>query len=183
MAGDREDRHRGGNRDRHLDQEDRLPGDQLGEQAADCWSQRRPGRPGGRPEGRGSALGADRGRQQLQHRGHRQGAAERLHATSRDQSAELVRDGAGETGAGEDREPDRGGAAGADTTREERRRHRGKRHHQVEGDEDPADAGDTGVELAVNIRQGEDDDRGVGQDQPDGERQRRDAGTGGLSAQ
>jgi hypothetical protein len=61
--------------------------------------------------------------------------------------------------------------------------HGRQRHHQVEGDQDPADAGDAGVELAVDLRQGEDDDRGVGQDQADGERQRRDAGSGGLGVQ
>ena len=72
VPGDGEDRHRGGERDRHLDQEDRLPGDQLGEQAADRRAQRRPGRPRGRPDRRGAPLGADRRRQQLQHRGHRQ---------------------------------------------------------------------------------------------------------------
>jgi hypothetical protein len=90
VAGDGQDRHRGGNRDRHLDQEDRLPGDQLGEQAADRRAQRRPGRPRGRPQGRRAALGADRRRQQLQHRGHRQGAADRLNATGGDQRAELI---------------------------------------------------------------------------------------------
>jgi hypothetical protein len=61
--------------------------------------------------------------------------------------------------------------------------HGGKRHDQVEGDEDPADTGDAGVELPVDIRQGEDDNRGVGEDKADGERQRRYAGSGGLGAQ
>jgi hypothetical protein len=61
--------------------------------------------------------------------------------------------------------------------------HGGKRHHQVEGNEDPADAGDAGVELAIDVGQSEDDDRGIGQDKADGERQRRDAGSGGLGAQ
>ena len=111
------------------------------------------------------------------------GAAERLHAASRDQRAELVGDGAGEPRAGKDRKPDGRGAAGADAAREVRGGHRGERHHQVEGDEDPADAGDARVQLAVDLRQRQDDDRGVGQDEADGERQRRDAGSGGLGAQ
>jgi hypothetical protein len=59
----------------------------------------------------------------------------------------------------------------------------GERHHQVEGDKDPADAGDAGVKLAIDVGQREDDDRGVGEDEADGERQRRDAGSGGLGAQ
>ena len=44
-------------------------------------------------------------------------------------------------------------------------------------------AGDAGVELAVDLGQGEDDDRGVGQDEADGERQRRDARSRGLAHQ
>ncbi len=86
---------------------------------------------------------------------------------------------AGEAGAGEDREADGGGAAGADPAGEQRRRHRGQRHHQVEGDQHPGDAGDAGVEFAVDLRQGEDDDRGVGQDQADGQSQSGDAGPRG----
>ena len=93
------------------------------------------------------------------------------------------RGGAGEAGAGEDRQPDGGGPARPDPARQVRGRHGGERHHQVEGDEHPGDAGDAGVELAVDLRQREDDDRGVGQDEADGERQRRDAGSGGLGAQ
>ena len=69
---------------------------------------------------------------------------------------------------------------GPDPARQQRRGHRGQRHHQVEGDQHPGDAGDAGVELAVDLRQRQDDDRGVGQDEADGERQRRDARSGGL---
>ena len=58
--------------------------------------------------------------------------------------------------------------------RQERGWHGGQRHHQVEGDQDPTDGGDAGVQLAVDLRQRQDDDRGVGQDQADGERQCRD---------
>ena len=59
VAGDGEDRHRRGQRDRHLDQEDRLPGDELGEHAADRRAERRAGRPGGRPD-RGRARARSR---------------------------------------------------------------------------------------------------------------------------
>ena len=90
---------------------------------------------------------------------------------------------AGEAGAGEDGQADGGGAPGPDAAREVSRGHRGQRHHQVEGDQHPGDAGDAGVELAIDLRQGEDDDRGVGQDQADGERQRGNAGSWGLGAQ
>ena len=107
VLGDGEDRHRGGQRHRHLDQEDRLPGDQLGEDAADRRPERRAGRPGAGPDRGRAALGADRRRQQLQRRGDRDGAAERLDAAGEDQGRELVGDAAGEPGAGEDREADR----------------------------------------------------------------------------
>ena len=80
VPGDGEDRHRGDQRHRHLEEEDRLPGDELGEEAADRRAERRAGRPGGGPDRRRPPLGADRRRQQLQRRGHRGGAAERLHA-------------------------------------------------------------------------------------------------------
>ena len=183
MPGDSQNRHRCGEGDRHLDQEDRLPGDQLGEQTPDRRPQGGPRRPSGRPQCRGAALGADRGRQQLEHGRHCQCAADRLHATSRDQRAELIREGAGEPRSGEDREPDSGRAAGANTARQVRGGHGSERHHQVEGNEYPADAGDASVELPIDIGQGEDDDRGVGQDEADGERQRRDAGSGGLGVQ
>ena len=53
------------------------------------------------------ALGADGRGQQLEHRGDRQGTAQRLHAAGGDQGAELGREAAGEAGAGEDRQPDR----------------------------------------------------------------------------
>ena len=97
-----------------------------------------------------------------------------------DQGRELVGEPAGEAGAGEDRQPDGGGAPRSDPTRQQRRRHRGQRHHQVEGDQHPGDAGDAGVELAVDLRQRQDDDRGVGEDEADGERQGGDAGPRGL---
>jgi hypothetical protein len=61
--------------------------------------------------------------------------------------------------------------------------HGGKRHHQVEGNENPADSGNAGIELAIDIRQGENDDRGIGQDEANGQRQRRYAGSGGLDVQ
>jgi hypothetical protein len=64
-----------------------------------------------------------------------------------------------------------------------RRRHGGKRHHQVEGDQDPADSGDAGIELAVDLRQRQNDDRGIGQDEADGKRQCCDAGSGGFGVQ
>ena len=111
------------------------------------------------------ALGADRRRQQLQRRGDRGGAAERLHAAGDDQGRELVGEAAGEAGAGEDRQPDGGGPPGADAAGEQRRRHRRQRHHQVEGDQHPGDPGDAGVEFAVDLRQRQDDDRGVGEDE------------------
>ena len=92
-----------------------------------------------------------------------------------------VESAAGEAGPGEDRQPERGGTPGADPAREVRRGDRGERHHQVEGDQHPGDRGDAGVELAVDVGQGEDDDRGVGEHEPDGERQRRQARPRGLS--
>ena len=110
------------------------------------------------------------------------GAAERLHAAGDDQGRELVGEAAGEAGAGEDRQPDRGRAPRPDAPRQQRRRHRRQRHHQVEGDQDPGDAGDAGVEFPVDLRQGQDDDRGVGQDEADRQGQSGDAGPGALEA-
>ena len=77
--------------------------------------------------------------------------------------------------------PNGGGAPGPDPARDVRRGHRGERHHQVEGDQHPGDRGDAGVELAVDVGQREDDDRGVGEHEPDGERQRRQARPRGVS--
>ena len=59
VPGDGEDRHRGEQRHRHLEQEDRLPGDQLGEDASDRRPERRSGGPGADP---------DRGRPRLRNR-------------------------------------------------------------------------------------------------------------------
>jgi hypothetical protein len=95
----------------------------------------------------------------------------------------VLRDGAGKAGTGEYRQADRGRATWTDSPRQVSGRDRRQRHHQVEGDEHPGDAGDAGVELAVDLRQGKDDDRGVGQYQADGDRQRRDAGSGSLGVQ
>jgi hypothetical protein len=58
-----------------------------------------------------------------------------------------------------------------------------QRHDEVEGNEHPTDPGDAGVQFAIDLWQGKDDDRGVGQDEADGERQRGDAGSGGLGVQ
>jgi hypothetical protein len=95
----------------------------------------------------------------------------------------LVGDGTGKARPRKDRQPDRGGAAGADAARQVRGGDGGERHHQVEGNEDPADAGDARVELAIDIRQRQDDDRGIGQDEADGKGQRRNAGSGGVGTQ
>ena len=172
MPGDGEDGHPYGDRDRRLEEEDRLPGDELGEQAADRRAESSPGGAGGRPDRDGAALGADRGRQQLQDRGDRQRASQRLHAAGGDQRAQLGREPAGEAGAGKDGQADRRRAAGADAPRQVRGRNRGQGHHQVEGDEHPGHAGDAGVEVAVDPRQRQDDDRGVGEDEGDGDRER-----------
>ena len=56
VPGDGEDRHRGDDRDRDLDEEDRLPGDQLGEHAADRRPERGAGR--ARPSPRSPSPGA-----------------------------------------------------------------------------------------------------------------------------
>ena len=87
-----------------------------------------------------------------------------------------VGDAAGEPGAGEDREPDRGRAARA------RRGAPGappgtaaSAITRLKETSTQVTAGDAGVELAVDLRQRQDDDRGVGEDEADGERQRGDA--------
>ena len=175
VPGDGEDRDPGQERDRHLEQEDRLPGDELGQDPADRRAQRGPGRAGDRPDRDRAPFGPDRRRQQLEHRGDRERAAERLHAAGRDQRAELRRGAAGEAGAGEDREPDRGGPSGADPAGEMRGGHGGERHHEVERDQDPGDAGDAGADFAVDLRQGQNDHRGVGQDEADRDGERRHA--------
>ena len=59
-----------------------------------------------------------------------------------DQGREVIGEPAGEPGTGEDREPDRGRPPRPDPAGDQRRRHRGQRHHQVEGDQHPGDPED-----------------------------------------
>jgi hypothetical protein len=94
-----------------------------------------------------------------------------------DQRGQVVGEPTGEAGAGEDRQPDRRRHPGPDPAGDVGGGHRSQRHHQVEGDQHPGDAGDAGVEFAVDLGQREDDDRGVGEDDADSERQRGDAGS------
>ena len=183
VPGDGEDRHRRGERDRHLDQEDRLPGDELGEHAADRRPERRPGRAGRRPRPspRGArsrpspaAARAPRSPRRRRRAPARSGRAIRVVSSSaRPQARPAPAKTASPTAA-----PRPGPTRRASM----RRGHRGQRHHQVEGDQHPGDAGDAGVELAVDLGQGEDDDRGVGEDEADGERQGGDARPRGVGS-
>jgi hypothetical protein len=137
--------------------------------------------PAAGPDGDRAALGADGGGQQLEHRGNRDGAAQSLHAAGGDQGAELGGEAAGEAGAGEHGKADRRGPAWPDPPCQLGGGHRSHRHHQVEGDEHPGDAGDAGVELAVDLGQRQDDDRGVGEDEADGDREGGETGARGRA--
>ena len=160
-AGQR-DRHAGG--ERHLEQEDRLPGDELGQQAADAWAERRPERARGGPDRRGPALGADPGGQQLERRADAGRAPRRLHAAGGEQEPRSSRRARRRGSRARTRSsrrpppgprPSAGRACAAGTAVD--------RQNEVEADQHPGDRGDRDVELAVDVGERENDDRRVGE--------------------
>ena len=169
-----EDDERRNQGERHLGHEDRLPRDQLREQAADRGPERRAGHAGGGPDAHGPALAAGQRGQQLERRAHRRRAADALHGARPDQERERRRERAGRRGRGEEHEAAGAHLPGGPARGQASRRHGRERDRQVEGRDDPGDVGDLRVVLAVDRRQREDDDRGVGQHEPDGQRDRRD---------
>ena len=152
--------------DRQLNEEDRLPAQELGEQAAGGGADREADDSRRSPHGRRVAVGAARAREQLDRGGDHRRAAERLHAARCDQNADRGRHGADERCAREQHEtrrPDPWSHA----PREPRGGQDRERQHQVERRQDPRDAEHGRIELPQDVGQRQRHDRRVGEHEPD----------------
>ena len=165
--------------DRHLHEEDRLPGHELRQHAADGRPDRGANRPRRRPHRHSAPLGSDARRKQLERPRHGRRAAEGLNAAGGDQRRDARREPAGEAAAREDREARGHRPRRPDAPRRQRRGHGSRGEDDVEGDENPGDRADRDVEVAVDLGQRQHHDRAVGQDEADGYRRARPlAGSG-----
>ena len=162
-------------RERHLHDEDRLPRERLGEQAARERAGRRTDDSGRHPRRDAPALAA-LGDQQLQAPDQRERATERLHAPGHDQRLDRRRDRTPRRGAGEHRDAD---------SREDPRLRPGEAHrgghgtqpqHEVERDQHPGDLPDRGIEVPEDVGQRERDHRGVREHERDGHGEQRSHG-------
>ncbi len=161
---------RGGRRDRRLDEEDRPPVGELGEDTTERRPGRRADRGRGRPPSAGAALAGHHRREDGERSGEQQRGAEALHATGDEQHGQPWRRAGGQRG---DREHDGAGqdeGTGAQPAVQQRHGDRDHRHGERVGRQHPGDADDGRVELGVQVGQGEGDDGGVGE----GQRHRRD---------
>jgi hypothetical protein len=158
-------------RDRRLDEEDRLPVERAGQGAAQRGAQRGREHRGPHPEAPPVVLDAVQQREG----GHEaRRAAERLDGAGDEHSREVIGLRAGQAGESEEREAGRPDHADAQRAcRAFQRQQRAGQHRGVDP-EDRGDALDVRVEVVEELRKGQRDDRGVGQDQArrDGEQQR-----------
>ena len=165
--GERE-RGRDRERDRHLHDEDRLPRERAGQDAADRRADRRPGHARGAPERDRALLGvllappAARARRSRPPR--RPSACRQRFATRA--SSEGAAAHSAEANAKTTKPPP--SATPLPPPRPARRRHRGERQHEVERGQHPRDLGHLGVELAQDVRQPERHHRRVREHQADG---------------
>ena len=161
------ERYPGDDRDRNLDKEDRLPRNQLGQQSAeagtDCGADRTRADPGGNR----AAIVTEGGNHQLQRADDGHGASGRLDRAPGQQGTETGRQAADQAAPGKHGESDRRRTTGAEATGQVGRRYRQQGQHQVEDDQHPGDPGDGRVELTEDLRQGQHDDRGISENQPD----------------
>ena len=153
--------------DRNLDEEDRLPGDEFGQEAPDPRTECRADRPSANPECDSLSLGPPGRDQQLERGGNRQCATDRLHDPSGEEGAESRSEPAGEAAPREYGEPDCRCPARAEPTGGDRPGNGYQGEGEVEADQDPGDPFDRGLELPEDLRQGEYDYRRVREDQGD----------------
>ena len=140
-----EDDERRDQRERHLGDEDRLPRDQLREQAADRGPERRARHAGRGPHAHGPALAARELGQQLERRAHGRRAADALHGARPDQERQRGRERTGRRGRGEEHEAAGAHLPGRPPRRQARGRHGRERDREVEGRDDPGDVRDLRV--------------------------------------
>ena len=177
---DRQRGRHGEHRDRHLHDEDRLPGEGCGEQPADHRAGRRTHHPRRHP-GRDAAPLVGRRDEQLEAAHERERPADPLQAAGADQHLHRPAERAQRRGTGEQRDPRRGERRRVATLVRPRGRHDGDREHQVERDEHPRHLGDGAVQLLQDVGQRERDDRGVGEHERDSQREQGHSGaTHGL---
>ena len=91
LGQDAQDRHDGGDAERHVDPEDPVPVEALGDRAADQWSGRdtETGDPAPDPDDRAAAVGRERRGEEGQPQGHHDRGTEALDGSEADQDAEV----------------------------------------------------------------------------------------------
>ena len=151
-----------------LEREDRAPVEELRQHTAERRAERNAERPGERPD-RGAA--GDRGAKRGEHRqrsGEQQRSTDTLHRSGRDQKRKAVRERAGRRGEQENDEPAGEHGARPQVVHEDDQRERHNGDGRVVRGHHPGHAVDRRVQLAVELGQGEDDDRRVGERDRDG---------------
>ena len=153
------------------------PAEQLGQHAAERRAERSSEHAGPGPERaaalrRGGKPARERQRPEQQER-----RPQPLDGAKGVQRPQLGGDRAGERRCEEDGASDQGHPARIEAGAEPDEDERGDGQDEVVGGDDPGDLRDRAVELREQVRQGEDDDRRVGEGDPDGREKRREAET------
>ena len=151
--------------DRDVDEEDPLPAEALGDDAAD----QRPDRDGAADrrapdaERRRPVFAVELLADQGQRGGEHPGAADPLQAAGEVEQGRVLGDAAEERGEGEDPEADREDAPAPEPVAERAGGEQEGGEGQRVGVDDPLQAGEAGVEFALDVRQGDVDDGDVEQ--------------------
>ena len=172
---ERDDHHE--RRERRLDEKDRAPPEQFGQHAAERRAERGSEHAGPGPE---CAAALGRGRKPPRERQRPEQEERRPQPLDGAKGVQRPQLGCGRTGerrCEEHAASDQGHPARSEAGAEPDEDERGDGQDEVVGGDDPGDLRDRAVELRQQLRQGENDDRGVGERNPDGGEKRREAET------
>ena len=152
---------------RRLGDEDRAPVERLGERPAERGSERGAECPGERPDRRSGARRSGERDEHGKRAGEQQRRADSLDAPRRDQERQATGRRAGDGRGKKEDEPCGKNELAVDPVHEQHERERRDRDRDVVRSQHPRHALDRGVELAVELRQRENDDRRVGEGETD----------------
>ena len=152
--------------DRRLDEEDRLPAEQLSQDAADGRPKRGADDSGKRPDPRSARIRSGGLAEEVERGTHHGRPRNALDRATRDEHTERGREAARERGSNEHDDPESEDVRGP-AAREESGRQRRESEREVEGGENPGERRDLDVVASEDVRQRDRDDRGVGQDDAD----------------